>query len=322
MNGETDKEKEKEKSVGAFATFNQATKAAVLAAKPASDCCRRAHLLGLLLFGQAFSTREIRLASENGQIIGQAVSLLKSVVGVDVKNCVESFSNKEKLVVRDREVCEEILRCFGYEDLPSAYTIKDEVFVCDKCRSEFLKGVFLACGNVSSPEKRYHLELICTYFNLSRELLYFLKQSALEAKYTRRNSHYVIYYKESEKILDFLATIGAVQENFEYNNALIEKDIRNTINRLNNCETANLSKQIAAAARQLEAIRALFAGGEGKNAAGGLPEELLETAQLRLDYPDASLSQLAALHHPPVTKSCVNRRLKKLSALSSKKMPQ
>ena len=109
--------------------------------------------------------------------------------------------------------------------------------------------------------------------------------------------------------MDFLGLIGATHENFEYYNRLIEKDIRNKINRINNCETANLSKQISTAARQIDAINRIFSTG-GKNA---LSEELLETANLRLEHPEASLSELAELHHPPVTKSCVNRRLTKLT---------
>ena len=293
------------------ATFNRNTKNAVLAAKASKKCCKRAHLLGILLFGQVFSKREIRIASENISIIEHTASLIKSLIGIDVGKYRESFLSQEKITIRDTDICVRILKYFGYDSLVSAYTIRNEIFSCGKCRTEFLKGVFLSCGTVSSPEKSYHLEMSVAYFNLSRELLYFLKEISLEAKYTKRNSHYIIYYKESEKIVDFLGLIGATQENFEYNNTLIEKEIRNTINRLNNCETANMSKQISAATHQIEAINRLFSQG----AKTELSDELLETARLRIENPDASLAQLAAMHNPPVTKSCVNRRLKKLTEL-------
>ena len=290
------------------ATFNRNTKDAVLASMPSGRCCKNSRLLGLLLFGQVFSRREIRMVSENPAVLHHAAKLAKTLVGTDLSPYIEDLSNQHKLCVRDEALCAKILDHFGYPESATSYTIPEEVFRCDKCRTEFIKGVFLSCGNVSDPEKSYHLEMTVAYFNLSRELLYFLKGLSFEAKYTKRSSHYVIYYKESEKIVDFLGLVGATQENFEYYNRLIEKDIRNKINRLNNCETANMSKQIATATKQIDAINRIFSAG-GKNS---LSDELLETANLRLEHPEASLIELAQLHHPPVTKSCVNRRLNKL----------
>ncbi len=296
-----------EKSVES--TFNQNTKNAVLAAKPSKKCCKRSHLLGLLLFGQSFSKNEIRIVGENESILDHACGLLRSLSGIDVSPFRESLSNQGKLDIKNEAVCEKILEYFGYNtQLTSTYTILKEVFKCENCRTEFIKGVFLSCGNVSSPRKSYHLEFNVSYFNLSRELLYFLKGLSFEAKYTKRSSHYVIYYKESEKIVDFLGLIGATKENFEYNNTLIAKDIRNNLNRLNNCEMANMSKQIMSASKQIDAINRLFETGVKDR----LSDDLLETARLRIENPDASLAALAQLHDPPVTKSCVNRRLKKL----------
>lgn len=291
-------------------TFNQSTKNAVLAAKPSKKCCKKSHLLGMLLFGQVFGSGEIRIVGENEHILDHAAGLLKSLAGVDVSSFRETLSNQGKIAIKDEQICKKILSYFGYDkkELPSPYTILSEVFECENCRTEFIKGVFLSCGNVSSPRKSYHLEFDVSYFNLSRELLFFLKGMSFEAKYTKRSSHYVIYYKESDKIVDFLGLIGATKENFEYNNALITKEIRNNLNRLNNCEMANMTKQIQSASKQIEAINKLFATGGAEN----LSDDLLETARLRIENPEASLSQLAQLHDPPVTKSCVNRRLKKL----------
>ena len=294
-------------------TFNQSTKNAVLAAKPSKKCCKRAHLLGMLLFGQVFGMGEIRIVGENEHILDHAAGLLKSLVDVDVSPFRETLSNQGKIDIKDEEICSKILAFFGYDkkELTTSYTILSEIFKCENCKTEFIKGVFLSCGNVSSPRKSYHLEFNVSYFNLSRELLYFLKGMSFEAKYTKRSSHYVIYYKESEKIVDFLGLIGATKENFEYNNTLIAKDIRNNLNRLNNCEMANMTKQIQSASKQIEAINKLFATGGAES----LSDDLLETARLRIENPEASLSQLAELHDPPVTKSCVNRRLKKLSEM-------
>lgn len=293
----------------AQASFNKNTKLAVLASKPDKKCCKKARLLGLLLFGQVFSDTEIRIASENEATVDHVTALLEKLVKISVSEYKETFSELYKLCIQDPEKCRAVLEFFGYGKEMSSYYIPQDIFRCDACRQEFLKGVFLVCGNVSDPEKSYHLEMNVSYFNLSRDLLYFLKKMGMEAKYTKRTSHYVIYYKESEKIVDFLGIIDAKKENFEYYNTLIQKDLRNQINRLNNCETANMSKQISAASKQIEAINRIFSLGQTRL----LPDELVETATLRLENPSASLSELAALHNPPVTKSCVNRRLKKLT---------
>lgn len=299
------------KETTSAASFNKNTKLAVLSSKPDKKCCKKARLLGLLLFGQVFSETEIKLASENEATVDHIIYLVEKIVKIPFAHYKESFSELHKISVQDADVCRTVLGFFGYGNEPSAYYVPQEVFRCDNCRVEFLKGVFLACGNVSDPEKSYHLEMNVSFFNLSRDLLYFLKRMGMEAKYTKRTSHYVIYYKESEKIVDFLGLIDAKKENFEYYNTLIQKDLRNQINRLNNCETANMTKQISAASKQIEAINRLLSLGQKND----LSDELLETATLRLENPSASLAELAALHNPPVTKSCVNRRLKKLTEL-------
>lgn len=299
------------KETNSTASFNKSTKLAVLSSKPEKKCCKKARLLGLLLFGQVFSETEIRFASENEAAVDHILSLAEKNLKISLEKYKESFSELHKISVQDPNVCSEVLKFFGYGKEMSAYYIPQEIFRCESCKTEFLKGVFIACGNVSDPEKSYHLEMSVSYFNLSRDLLYFLKKMGMEAKYTKRASHYVIYYKESEKIVDFLGLLDAKKENFEYYNTLIEKDLRNQINRLNNCETANMTKQISAAAKQIEAINHLFAHGEKEE----LSDELLETATIRLENPSASLLELANLHNPPVTKSCVNRRLKKLTEL-------
>ena len=295
-------------------TFNQNTKNAVLSEKIPKKCCKAARLFGLLLFGQSFTAREIRLVSENEAVIEQAVRLIRALFSLDVSDKIEQLSNKQKLSIRG-ENAEKIVSYF----VPAVfsgrtYAIQNGVFVCDRCRIEFLKGVFLSCGNVSDPEKSYHLEMTVSYFNLSRELLLFLKNIGLPAKYTKRGSHYVLYYKDSETIADFLGTIGAVQENFGFYNTLITKELRNRINRLNNCETANLQKHISSVAKQLEAIETLKANGMWEE----LSEELRYTARLREENAELSLAQLSEKHNPPVTKSCVNRRLNRLLALAEK----
>lgn len=292
-------------------TFNQTTKNTVLTEKIPKKCCKAARLYGLLLFGQSFTAREIRFTSENEAIIEHAVRLIHALFSFDASENVEKLANKYRLSIRG-ENAERIVSHYVPNTSLRTYSIQNDAFACEQCKIEFLKGAFLACGYIGDPEKSYHLEMTVPYFNLSRELLLFLKNIGLPAKYTKRGSHYVLYCKESETIADFLGRIGAVKENFGYYNTLITKELRNRINRLNNCETANLQKHISAVAKQLEAIDALQKSGEWER----LSDELRYTAQLRKDNPELSLAELAEKHTPPITKSCVNRRLNRLAKLS------
>ncbi len=293
-------------------TFNKETKHDILHEKITKKCCKRSFLLGLLLFGQLFCEKEIRLVSETEQIINEAVSMIKAASKLDVSEFKEELADSYRLDIRDGEICEKLLEFFGYTKLATTYTILQDVFLCDRCKAEFVKGAFLSCGNVSSPEKRYHLEMTVSYFNLSRELLYLLKTIDLEAKYTKRTSNYVIYYKESDKIVDFLGLVGATRASFEFCEKIIERDVRNNINRIVNCEAANMSKQLAATSKQRTAINKVLASPVKDK----LSFDLLTTARLRIENPYISLSALAELHDPPITKSCVNRRLNKLMSIA------
>ncbi len=293
-------------------TFNRVTKNTILSHIQEKKCCKKAFLLGTLLFGQSFTYSNIRLVSENRQLIDFVCYLIEAHTGFSVMDDREEFTDQHKLDIKDAEKCAKILSSLGYTDPAKTYYIDKSVFKCDSCKKAFLQGVFLVGGNVSSPDKSYHLEISVAYFNLSRDLLYFLKGMSLEAKYTKRTSHYVLYYKESEKIIDFLHTVDATSEAFELCDKKAEKDMRNQYNRINNCEVANMAKQIASAGKQIEAIKRLVETGELE----GLSDEMRVTATLRLENPQASLEQLAALHTPPVTKSCANRRLKKFLELA------
>ncbi len=293
-------------------TFNKETKTDILHEKITKKCCKRSFLLGLLLFGQLFSEKEIRFVSETEQIINEAIAMIKSLTKLDVSQYKEELSDSYRLYINNADICRELMKFFSYSELATTYTIVGDVFSCDKCKAEFVKGAFLACGNVSSPEKRYHLELTVSYFNLSRELLYLLKTIDLEAKYTKRATNYVIYYKESDKIVDFLGLVGATRASFEFCEKIIERDVRNNINRIVNCEAANMSKQLSATSKHRAAINKVLASPVKDK----LSYDLLTTARLRIENPYLSLSALAELHDPPITKSCVNRRLNKLMSIA------
>ena len=176
------------------------------------------------------------------------------------------------------------------------------------CRTAFLRGAFLAGGSVTDPEKRYHLELDTGHAQASREVAALLTEMGFLPHSVRRGGSSVIYFKQSEHIEDLLTTIGAPAAAMDIMTAKVDKEIRNGANRAMNCDMANVNKTIDAALEQKNAIQRLQENGRLEC----LPEKLRQTALLRLQYPEMSLSQLAEKCDPPVTKSCMNHRMRKL----------
>lgn len=292
-------------------TFTQNIKSEVLKTKNEKKCCRNAMLYGMLLFSARFEKGSLFFTTENQETAKRFSKLLLEHIYENKCKITDTNDNGKREYKISCEAPEEISKLtslFGYTDNSSTYKILLENFICDSCRAAFLRGVFLACASVISPDSGYHLEFVVSRFNLSRDLLRLLKICAYNAKYTKRNSHYVIYFKESEAIVDFLAQIGATKCSFEMTNLIIEKDIRNNCNRIANCEAANIKRTVSTAQKQINAINGLIAGGKFSN----LSQELQETARLRLENVDVSLLELSQLHSPAVTKSCVNHRLSKI----------
>ena len=186
--------------------------------------------------------------------------------------------------------------------------IERENFVCDECKNAFLRGVFLKCGSVNAPDKSNHLEMKVGSEMNADEMCIFLREMGLEAKVSKRRGKYVVYFKDGDTIFALLSVMGAQKCAFDVVNTQIEKNIRNNVNRVNNCEMANMQKSANATVRQLDAIRELMHDDKFDT----LPEKLLYTATLRRDNPDLSLTDLANAHEPPITKSCVNHRLEKI----------
>lgn len=180
------------------------------------------------------------------------------------------------------------------------------------CKKAYLRGAFLAGGSVSDPEKTYHLEITSHSHSFSLELSKLLANFKLNAKIIRRKGSYVTYLKEGENIVDFLNIVGAHKALMELENVRILKGMRNSVNRIVNCETANLEKTVNASIRQVENIRYLM----DKVGMEKLPDNLKEIAELRLSYSDLSLVELGQLLRPPLGKSGVNHRLRKLDKIA------
>ena len=175
-----------------------------------------------------------------------------------------------------------------------------------------IRDAFLRSGSISDPEKFYHLEIVFISNEEAKCIQKMLEDFGLDAKIVERKGHYVVYLKEGAQIADMLRIMEAPLALMEFENIRIVKEMRNSINRQVNCEAANLGKTISAAVKQVEDIRYICS----KVGLDNIPESLAETAKIRLEYPEATLKELGELMDPPLGKSGVNHRLKKLSELA------
>ncbi|GLC29648.1 DNA-binding protein WhiA [Clostridium omnivorum] len=192
------------------------------------------------------------------------------------------------------------------------YGIPKELVASDEAKRAYIRGAFLGGGSVSNPEKTYHLEFVTHNNDYADELCNLINTYGLTAKVIQRKGSYIIYIKEGEQIVDLLNIIGAHGSLLQLENVRIMKEMRNNVNRLVNCETANLSKTVNAAVRQIESIRLI----QKEIGLQRLPKNLREIAELRLSYPDESLKELGELLDPPVGKSGVNHRLRRIEKIA------
>jgi DNA-binding protein WhiA len=281
------------------------------------NCRTLAEAYGVLLYCNTFSNREIRIITENKDFISRLIPLFKKEFGLEFDIVPEEAETEGKKICEINDVAK-ISEIFDTLDLDIerdfAHHVNYGVIEDDCCRAAFIRGAFLAGGSVTDPEKGYHMEFVTNHYYVERETHSIYHELGFEPKSTSRNGNYISYFKNSETIEDLLTTMGAPLAAMEVMNAKVEKDVRNSINRRVNCDTANLSKMVNASIEQIHAIKKLYASGAYEK----LSDKLKMTAELRLKNPQASLAELAEMCDPPVTKSCLNHRLRKLQALSGK----
>ena len=180
------------------------------------------------------------------------------------------------------------------------------------CKRAYIRGAFLAAGSISDPEKSYHFEIVCYTMEQAKQLQEVINSFDMDAKIVERKKHFVVYLKEGSQIVDILNVMEAHIALMNLENVRILKEMRNSVNRKVNCETANISKTVNAAVKQLEDIIYI------RDTIGfeTLPDSLREIAELRLEYPEAPLKELGTYLNPPVGKSGVNHRLRKISTIA------
>ena len=295
-------------------SFAYDVKAELCRAPLSRGCCAVAEGCGVLLYASTFSANEVRIVTENDEFAARLPRLFQKAFGVKFDELPEEKKGG-KLVLRitQEDKLDAIWRALGYDRRAHfALHLNFALLEEECCRASFLRGAFLADGSVTDPQKRYHLELATSHVQAGREVEALLRDMGFEPKNVMRQGSLITYFKSSEHIADLLTLIGAPGRALEIVSAKIEKEMRNTVNRRVNCDAANLDKTVMAACEQVEAFTRLTESG----AINELPVKLQEVAVARLLQPELTLSELAATFDPPLTKSCLNHRIRKLMKIA------
>ena len=295
-------------------SFSSDAKAELCRAKIDKKCCALAESYGVLLYCNTFTPREIRIITASDAFAARLPRLFRRAFSVafDVLPD-EDAHGKRSFLIREKEKIEKIFAAFGAEtDATLSHHVNFGVIEEECDRVSFLRGAFLAGGSVTDPEKRYHLELATPHHSVSRESYSVLLELGFTARETQRGGNHLLYFKQADVIADFFTALGAPTTAMGVMTAKVEKEMRNTITRQINCDSANADKVVSAAQEQLDAIRRV-AKEIGLDA---LSEPLRDAALLRITNPAASLADLAQLSYPKVTKSCLSHRLRKLMTMA------
>ncbi len=296
-------------------SFSSAAKSEVCRNLPQKECCALAQCFGILLFCNSFGAGGIRIITESRDFASILPRLFKKAFDLNF-DAFPSLASPGKLVfqITEPDKIGFIMESFGFglEDTLSLH-LNMPIVEEECCRMAFLRGAFLAGGSVTDPEKGYHLEISTTHQSVSRECRT-LMQDAMKfcPKTAGRGGGQVLYIKQSDQISDFLTYLGAPVAAMGIMEARLEKELNNKVNRRCNCDDANLTKVVEAAQEQITAIRLL----RQREQLESLPAKLLQAAKAREENPEASLSELAGMMDPPITKPAMSHRLKKLVILA------
>lgn len=289
--------------------------------------CKKAELSGIVKLAgtiqiAGYKKMNLKISTELNSVARKIFKILKSDFNINTtivvnKNQMLKRNNSYILTIKSDMGSEQLMKELGllenedgflpYNKVPS-WVLED-----DECKKAFIRGAFLGGGSVSDPEKNYHLEFVTSNEEFAESLMILINSLGLNSKIVCRKNSYVVYLKESEQISDLLSHIGGFQALLSLQNTKILKQMRNNVNRLVNCETANLSKTVNAAVRQVENIKLI----QSKIGISKLPKNLQQIALLRVENEDLTLKELGELLNPPISKSGVNHRLKKIEEIAN-----
>lgn len=296
-------------------SFASATKSEICRNLPQKSCCALAECFGILLFCNTFNAEGIRIITENRDFAQQLPKLFKKAFSLEFDTLPNLFgSGKLIFQISNTDKIQRIMSYFGFDvrDTLSVH-INLPVIEEDCCKSSFLRGAFLSGGSVTDPGKGYHFELATIHQSVAREGFALIQEvMGFAPKTAKRGGGQVLYFKQSDQISDLLIYLGAPVAAMGIIEAKMEKELNNKVNRRCNCDDANTSKVVEAAQEQLAALRTLKKKGLWEH----LPQKLQQAAAAREANPEASLTELAAMMEPPITKPAMNHRLKKLISIA------
>lgn len=298
-----------------------------------NECCRLQHLdhqervaqlaaivriNSTILINQGQVSLE--LTTENASVARRIYSDLKGLFRMEANIIIQRRTRLKKNIryvvhIPAQQKIKTFLETVGMmqdSGIPFRPGILTDFTHTDASRRAYVRGLFLGAGSLTDPQRSYHLELVTQGEEFAQAIIDLVAMYGIHMRMSYRKESVVIYLKESEAISDFLAMIGAHKAVMDFEEVRINKSMRNQVNRLVNCETANLSKSVDAGLRQVYNIRKIADHYGLEN----LPDNLRSTAQARLDYPEASLKELGELMDPPVGKSGMNHRMRKLEELA------
>lgn len=300
-------------------SFSGNSKAEICRTFPSKKCCALAECFGILLFCNSFGQDGIRIITESREFGQTLPKLFQKAFGVDFDS-LPGIETPGKLVfqIDSPEKIDRIMGAYGFDRSTLALHVNLPVVEEECCKAAFLRGAFLAGGSVTDPEKGYHLELATTHHSVARETFALMEEVlGFYPKSAARGGGQVLYLKQSDMICDCLTYLGAPVAAMGILEAKLEKELNNKVNRRCNCDDANTSKVVEAAQEQLSAIRTLRERGILEH----LPQKLQAAAAAREANPESSLTELAAMMEPPISKPAMNNRMKKLVQTAKEVVP-
>lgn len=295
-------------------SFSSDAKAEMCRTRLDNDCGALAECYGALLFCSTFNASEIRISTSSPEFAARLISIFKRAFRISFDVLPEAEAKgRLNLRITDSAKIAAVFDKFGISSRHSiSHHINLAVLEEDISRVSFIRGAFLSGGTVNDPEKSFHLEFSTSHRSVSREAYSILSDMGFSPKQSERNNNSLLYFKQADPIADLLTTLGAPASAMKVMTAKVDREMRNTITRRVNCDTANADKIVFAAQEQINAIHRYAA----RFGLDSLPEPLRDTALLRITNPEASLSDLTALSVPKVSKSCLSHRLKKIRELA------
>ncbi|MGL4912422.1 MAG: DNA-binding protein WhiA [Romboutsia sp.] len=309
-------------------SFSAETKNELARVTSENQCCNITELAALVRLAGSiqivgYKKLNLKITTELNSIARKIFKLLKQNFGINTnisvnKNQMLKRNNSYVLMVTSEMGAEKLIKELGIlapgDGFYTLNKVPTNLIDHDECKRAFIRGAFLGGGSISDPGKNYHMEFVTNNEDFAESLKELINSLGFNCKIVARKNNYVVYLKESEQISDLLSIIGAHNALLSLQSTKIVKAMRNNVNRIVNCETANLSKTVNAAVRQVENIKFI----QQTAGIGSLPENLQEIARLRVEYEDMTLKELGEMLNPPIGKSGVNHRLRKIEDIANK----